>query len=97
MPGKLRAWYVFAALGFYPVDPVSGNYQLASPLFKQAVISFTNGKKLTITTIRKSKKSIYSAKITLNGKSLIKHQITHQSLVYGGELIFYLQDERIKR
>jgi len=91
--GQMSAWYVFAALGFYPVDPVSENYQLTSPLFKQAVISFTNGKKLAIKTIRKSGKSIYSSKITLNGKSLTKNQITHQSLVHGGELIFYLQDE----
>lgn len=91
--GQMSAWYVFAAMGFYPVDPVSGNYQLTSPLFKQTVISFKNGKKLTITAIKNSKKSIYSSKITLNGKSLNKNQITHQSLIQGGELIFYLQDQ----
>jgi len=91
--GQMSAWYVFAAMGFYPVDPVSGNYQLTSPLFKQTVISFENGKKLTITAIKKSKRSIYSSKITLNGKSLNQNQITHQSLVQGGELIFYLQDQ----
>lgn len=91
--GQMSAWYVFAAMGFYPVDPVSGNYQLTSPLFTQTVITFNNGKKLTITAIKKSKRSIYSSKITLNGKSLNKNQITHQSLLQGGELIFYLQDQ----
>jgi len=91
--GQMSAWYVFAAMGFYPVDPVSGNYQLTSPLFTQTVITFNNGKKLTITAIKKSKRSIYSSKITLNGKSLNKNKITHQSLLQGGELIFYLQDQ----
>lgn len=91
--GQMSAWYVFAAMGFYPVDPVSGNYQLTSPLFTQTVISFNNGKKLTITTFKKTKKSIFISKITLNGKSFTKNQITHQSLVQGGELIFYLQDQ----
>jgi predicted alpha-1,2-mannosidase len=90
--GQMSAWYIFAAMGFYPVDPVSGNYQLTIPLFTQTVVSFNNGKKLTITAIRKTKKSIYSSKITLNGKPFTKNQITHQSLIQGGKLIFYLQD-----
>ncbi|TFB31883.1 GH92 family glycosyl hydrolase [Pedobacter alluvionis] len=91
--GQMSAWYVFEAMGFYPVDPVSGNYQLTSPLFTQTVISFNNGKKLTITAIKKSKKSIYSSKIIFNGKPFTKNQITHQSLIQGGKLIFYLQDQ----
>jgi predicted alpha-1,2-mannosidase len=91
--GQMSAWYVFAALGFYPVDPVSGNYQLTSPLFKQATISFRNGKKLIITAIKKNKNSIYISKISLNGKPFTQNQIKHQLLVQGGKLIFYLQDQ----
>ncbi|WP_280740012.1 glycoside hydrolase domain-containing protein [Pedobacter borealis] len=91
--GQMSAWYVFAALGFYPVDPVSGNYQLTSPLFKQATIAFKNGKKLVITAIKKNKNSIYISKISLNGKPFTQNQIKHQLLVQGGKLIFYLQDQ----
>ncbi|WP_235526015.1 GH92 family glycosyl hydrolase [Pedobacter sp. Leaf216] len=95
--GQMSAWYVFAALGFYPVDPVSANYQLTSPLFKNAVISFNNGRKLTIEALKKSDKSIYISKIEINGKTFDKNQVTHQMLTNGGKMIFYLEDQPRKK
>ncbi|MFC4142686.1 GH92 family glycosyl hydrolase [Pedobacter mendelii] len=91
--GQMSAWYVFAALGFYPVDPVSGNYQLTSPTFKQTTISFNDGKKLTIKAIKSSNTSIYISKITLNGKAFDKTYITHNNLIKGGEIVFYLTEK----
>lgn len=91
--GQMSAWYVFASLGFYPVDPVSGIYQITSPSFNQTTISFDTGKKLIIKTIRSTKNAIYISKIILNGKILLKNEITHQQLVSGGHLTFYLQEK----
>ncbi|MFD2286844.1 glycoside hydrolase family 92 protein [Pedobacter petrophilus] len=91
--GQMSAWYVFAALGLYPVDPVSGVYQVTSPLFNQATISFKTGKNLTIKTIRTTKNSIYISKMLFNGKILRQNQITHQDLINGGNMTFYLQEK----
>jgi len=90
--GQMSAWYVFASLGFYPVDPVSNVYQITSPAFKQTGITFKTGKTLVIKTIKKTTKANYIARITLNGKTLIQNQITHQLLTKGGELIFYMSE-----
>ncbi|MCZ4223174.1 GH92 family glycosyl hydrolase [Pedobacter rhodius] len=91
--GQMSAWYVFASLGFYPVDPVSGNYQLTSPSFKQSTISFNNGNKLNIRTIKSSNNSIYISKITLNGKTFSGTYISHNDLIKGGEMVFYLTEK----
>ncbi len=91
--GQMSAWYVFASLGFYPVDPVSGVYQITSPLFNQVSISFNTGKKLTIKATRPTKKSIYISRIVLNGKIVKQNQITHQELINGGNLTFYLHEK----
>jgi len=88
--GQMSAWYVFAALGFYPVDPVSGVYQMTSPLFNQTTITFKNGKTLLIKTLKKTENASYIKRITLNGKLLSKNEITHQQITSGGNLIFYL-------
>lgn len=91
--GQMSAWYVFASLGFYPVDPVSGMYQITSPSFNQMIISFNTGKKLNIKTVRSTQNAIYISKIMLNGKILRKNEITHQQLVSGGLLTFYLREK----
>ncbi|MCX2585399.1 GH92 family glycosyl hydrolase [Pedobacter sp. MR22-3] len=91
--GQMSAWYVFASLGFYPVDPVSGMYQITSPSFNQMIISFDTGKKLNIKTVRSTQNAIYISKIMLNGKILRKNEITHQQLVSGGLLTFYLREK----
>lgn len=94
--GQMSAWYVFASLGLYPVDPVSGVYQISTPLFNKAVIKFKTGNSLNINTIKKSNRAIYISKILLNGKVLSGYQIQHQDLIKGGSLTFYLQENPIK-
>ncbi|WP_036676827.1 GH92 family glycosyl hydrolase [Pedobacter sp. R20-19] len=91
--GQMSAWYVFASLGFYPVDPVSGIYQITNPTFNQTTISFNTGKKLDVKTVRLSKNAIYLSKVILNGKILHNNEITHQQLISGGLLTFYLQEK----
>lgn len=88
--GQMSAWYVFASMGFYPVDPVSGNYQLVTPAFPEVTIDFKNGHVLKIKVIRSKSASVIK-KITLNGRALKNYQVSHNQLKAGGELIYYLQ------
>jgi len=88
--GQMSAWYVFASMGFYPVDPVSGNYQLVTPAFPEVTMDFKNGHVLRIKVVRSKDASIIK-KITLNGKVLKNYQVNHKQLTAGGELIYYLQ------
>lgn len=88
--GQMSAWYVFASMGFYPVDPVSGNYQLVTPAFPELIIDFKNGNVLKI-KVMKYKNASLIKKITLNGRELKNYQATHEELIAGGELIYYLQ------
>jgi predicted alpha-1,2-mannosidase len=91
--GQMSAWYVFAALGFYPLDPVSTHYQLTAPRFDQVTIQLTKNKKMEIVTHKQSNNSSYIKAIKLNGKVYTQNYINHSSLVAGGRLEFYLQDQ----
>ena len=88
--GQMSAWYVFSALGFYPVCPGSAEYAIGSPMIKQAVLHFENGNTLRISTMNQSDKNIYVQKVMLNGKLLNRNYLIHQELVEGGELKFYM-------
>jgi predicted alpha-1,2-mannosidase len=88
--GQMSAWYVFASMGFYPVSPASDQYIICSPLFDGIEISLPQGKKLKITTVRTSLESIYIKEIKWNGKVYDKHYISHDMLVKGGDVEFYL-------
>ena len=86
--GQMSAWYLFSALGMYPVNPVGGQYVLGSPEVKEAEISLPNGKKFTIEANGQSSKNIYVKRILLNGQPLSNIFITHQQLMKGGKLVF---------
>lgn len=86
--GQTSAWYVFSALGFYPVTPGTDQYVFGSPLFKRAVLSFENGKKLTISAPLNSGKNIYVHNVSLNGHRLGTNYILHSQLRNGGKLSF---------
>lgn len=88
--GQMSAWYIFSALGFYPVAPGSPDYALGSPLVKSAKLQFENGNTLTITAKNQSSKNVYVKKVTLNGEPIANQSITHQQLTAGGNLIFYM-------
>jgi predicted alpha-1,2-mannosidase len=84
--GQTSAWYVFSALGFYPVCPGSNEYVLGSPLFKSVTISLDNGKKIVITADNNSKDNRYVSKMKLNGKKYSKNFVTHDDLMSGAKI-----------
>ena len=86
--GQMSAWYVFSSLGFYPVTPGSSNYALGSPLVKEAKLHLDNGKTLTIKANNQSKDNVYVQRVSINGKQIENHLLSHQDLMNGGELIF---------
>ena len=90
--GQTSAWYVFSALGFYPITPGTDEYVFGSPLFKKAILEFENGKLLTIEAPENSKDNIYVSDILLNGKSLMRNYIKHNELQAGGKLTFKMQN-----
>lgn len=85
--GQMSAWYIFSALGFYPVNPASATYDLGVPLFKSAKVNLPNGKTFSITTNFTTENDIAKS-VWLNGKKLNRLTITHQEIVAGGELKF---------
>ncbi|MBK6750734.1 MAG: GH92 family glycosyl hydrolase [Acidobacteria bacterium] len=91
--GQMSAWYLFSALGFYPVAPGSGQYSLGSPVVKTAVISLENGKKLTIVARNQSDKNVYVKSVTLNGKPIDRRYITYNEIAAGGILVFQMEDK----
>ncbi|MDR2696993.1 MAG: GH92 family glycosyl hydrolase [Holophagales bacterium] len=91
--GQMSAWYVFSALGFYPVDPASGIYVLGSPRVKSAKLNFPDGKTFTIQANNQSPQNIYVQSVTLNGKPLNRAYIRHQEIIGGGKLVFNMGPE----
>jgi predicted alpha-1,2-mannosidase len=86
--GQTSAWYVFSAMGFYPVTPGSGEYVFGSPLFDRVTLKFENGKKLVIRSQENSRENIYVKYIKFNGKPIPENFITHSDILRGGTLIF---------
>ena len=86
--GQTSAWYVFSAMGFYPVASGTGEYALGSPLFKKITLTLENGKKFEIDAPQNSAENIYLNKITLDGAVYDKNYITHASFLRGGKLQF---------
>jgi len=88
--GQMSAWYIFSALGFYPVCPGSPEYALGSPLVKEATIYLENGKTLHILAKNQSAKNVYVKKVLLNGKTLSAPFVNHLDLIRGAELEFVM-------
>ena len=91
--GQTSAWYVFSALGFYPVAPGSNQYVLGSPLFKKATLKLENGNTFTIVANNNSHKNVYIEKAELDGKTYDKNYITHEAIEKGGKLSFEMGNE----
>ncbi len=86
--GSLSSWYVFSALGFYPVCPGRAQYVFASPLFDEVLITLQNGKRLSIQATRAHARDMYIKSMTWNGKPYAKTWLEHADLVQGGTLCF---------
>ena len=91
--GQTSAWYVFSALGFYPVCPGSGEYVLGAPLFKEAKVHFENGKTFTIKAQKNSKDNIYIKSAKLNGRKYTKNYLEHSNIQKGGSIAFDMNDK----
>ena len=91
--GQMSAWYVFASLGFYPLDPVSNNYTFTAPLFNSITIGLPDSKTLQIVTHKKSKDSGYITSVKWNGRIYHKNYLTYEKLMQGGKIEVELQDE----
>ena len=81
--GQTSAWYVFSALGFYPVCPGSNQYILGAPLFKKATVQLENGKKMVIEAPQNSDKNIYIDTMKVNGREYTRNYLTHSDLMGG--------------
>lgn len=88
--GQMSAWYVFGALGFYPVCPATPHYVIGSPVFPRAEIAVGNGRTFTIEAEGTSPENIYIQSATLNGKSYNKSYISHSDITGGGVLRFVM-------
>jgi predicted alpha-1,2-mannosidase len=87
--GQLSSWFVFAALGFYPVNAVTGVYVLGSPLVNRAALrNPVTGVKFTIVADNNSPENVFIQSVQLNGKDLTRSWITHAQILAGGELHF---------
>ena len=88
--GQMSAWYVFSALGFYPVNPVQGTYLFGLPMFPKASIALPNGKTLTVLARNLSPQNQYVEKVVLNGQDFPRIYLTHKELMNGGTLEFVM-------
>ena len=90
--GQMSAWYLFSALGFYPVNPADGKYFLGSPEVEEATLHLPNGNKFRVIANNQSKDHIYVKSVQLNGQPLDTYFITHEQIVGGGELVFEMSN-----
>ncbi len=91
--GEMSAWEIFSALGFYPVNPADGTFEIGSPLFQEAVIKVGQGKKFSIEAENVSTENKYIQSAELNGKPFDKAFITYREIMNGGVLRFQMGPE----
>ena len=89
--GQTSAWYVFSAMGFYPVCPGSGQYAIGSPYFQRMTLHMPKGNVLTITA--ENAEQPYIAEMKLNGKACNRNYLTHEELIKGGTIHFLMQGQ----
>jgi len=88
--GQMSAWYIFSSLGFYPMNPASGEYEIGSPIFEKSTITLQGGKTFVIEAENVSKDNFYIQSATLNGKSFNQTTISHKQITQGGILHFVM-------
>ena len=89
--GQMSAWYMFSAMGFYPVDPVSGDYVFGAPQLPKIVLHLADGKTFTVIAENLSKEHKYVDSITLNGEPYTKNTISHEDILKGGTLVYKMK------
>ncbi len=91
--GQTSAWYVFSAMGFYPVCPGSGEYIIGTPLFKKMTLNLENGHKVIITAPNNSRKNCYVDAVMVNGAPYDLNYFTHEQLNRGAYITFEMSDK----
>jgi len=86
--GQMSAWYMFASLGFYPVNPCGGEYILGAPQLEKATIHLPDGKIFTVKANKLSKENYRVQSVSLNGQKLERNYLMHSEIMAGGELVF---------
>jgi predicted alpha-1,2-mannosidase len=94
--GQTSAWYIFSALGFYPVAPGTDQYVFGSPLFKKVIVKLPNGKTLTINAPQNSAANRYIASMTVNGKNYTKNWVSHKTLTDGATIDMKMTNTPVK-
>lgn len=92
--GQMSAWYMFSAMGFYPVNPVSGEYVFGAPQLPEFVLHLADGKTFTIKAEGLSEANKYVKSITLNGEPYTKNFISHADIMKGGTLVYQMTDKK---
>jgi predicted alpha-1,2-mannosidase len=91
--GQMSAWYVFAAAGFYPLDPAAGTFIICTPLFDKVTFKLPNGKEFTINCRKQNEKSVYINSVHLNGKPLNRNYLQYTDIMKGGVMEIVLQEK----
>ena len=91
--GQMSAWFVFSAMGFYPVNPVSGEYEIGTPLFPEVKMNVADGKTFTVLAPAVSAENIYIQSVKLNGQPYDKSYITHEQIMSGATLEFEMGNQ----
>ena len=86
--GQMSAWYVFSAMGFYPVDPISGQYEIGTPMFPHVEMKLSNGKTFTVNAPAVSRENIYIQSVKVNGQPYTKSYLTHELIMSGATVEF---------
>ncbi|GHT15348.1 hypothetical protein AGMMS4956_15100 [Bacteroidia bacterium] len=88
--GQLSSWYLFSAMGFYPMCPGKAEYQLGIPCLPEIVLHLSNGKTFTVKAKKIGNDNNYVQSVTLNGKPYLSTVLKHEDIVRGGEMVFAL-------
>ncbi len=91
--GQMSSWYVFSAMGFYPVDPISGQYEIGSPIFPEVKMYLANGKTFVVRAENVSDENIYIQSVTVNGQPYNKSYITHEMIMQGDTIHFVMGNQ----
>ena len=94
--GQMSAWFVMSAMGFYPVNPVGGEYELGTPLFREMALKLPDGKQFRVSAPGLSKKNIYVQEVTVDGRPYDKTYITHEQIMSGAHVVMKMTDRPCK-
>ena len=93
--GQMSAWYIFTAMGFYPVNPVDGRYVFGAPQLSRISLALSGSKSFVIVAQNLAVTNKYVQSISLNGKPYLKNYISHQDIMNGGKLVFVMGDRPV--